>query len=140
MTTFRFYRDQSTPRRWDLKSSTRSRYMLYKTLGHGKPTYRDGISRGEPTRTHVTCFNAWKFQKISTKEEHLLKILSGKKPTVPVLEGSKREEGPPLHPSLRRAALASARGMMQDIQSIIRQVKKRHACCISPGTLPKSAK
>ena len=58
-----------------------------------------------------TCFM---FERMETAQaiyegEHLLKILIGHNPTVPVLTGSKREGEPPRHPTLRRAALVSAR-------------------------------
>ena len=133
-------RDRAPPIRWTLKRSMRSWYTPSQTLGHDRRTYRDVISRGGPTRKHATCLNACKFQKQSTKEEYLLKILSGQKPTVPVLTGSKSEAEPPRHPTLRRSVLASARETMQGIQAMRGPVRKIHACCMSPGTLPKSAK
>ena len=95
---------------------------------------------GGPKRKHATCLNACKLQKQSTKEDHLLKILSGQNPTVPVLAGSNREEEPPCHPTPRSSALVSALENMQDILAMRQLVLKRHACCIVPGTLPKSAK
>ena len=75
------------PRRWTLRNSMRSYYTPFQALGRDKPTYRDGISRGGPTMTHATCLNACKSQKRYTKEDHLLKIISGHQPTVPVLTG-----------------------------------------------------
>ena len=98
------------------------------------------ILRSEPTRTHATCLNARKSHNWSTKDEHLLKILSGKNPTVPVLAGRKREGGTPRHPTLRMSALASARETMQDIRPMLRPVQKRHVCCMAPGNIPNSAK
>ena len=68
------------------------------------------------------------------------KIISGKKATVPFLTVRRREEEPPRHPTPIMAALASARENMQDIQAMHRPVQKRHACCMAPGTLPKSVK
>ena len=114
--------------------------MPYHTIGHDKHTYKDWILGGDPARTHVICLNAWKSQKRSTKEDQLLKITSGYNPNVPVLAVSKREEDPPWHPTRRRTVLVSSRWIMQDIRAMRWPVRKRHACCMYPGTITKSAK
>ena len=73
-----------------------------------KPTYRDGILQEGPTGRYAIFLSAWKLWRQSMKEEHLPKIPNEQKPTVPVLSGIKREEHPPRHPTLTRAALESA--------------------------------
>ena len=74
-----------------------------------KPFYRAGTLRRSPTRRHVRCLKAWKSWSKYTKEEQLLKIPPGKKPTVPVMAGSLRNEKPPSLASPIRDALVSAR-------------------------------
>ena len=101
--------DQAPPRIFTLKSSTRFYYVLSQNLGQYKPTSRDGNSKGGPTWRHVTCLNACKLRKLYKKEDHLLKILNGQKPTVPVLVGRKREKHPPFHTTPSRDALEITR-------------------------------
>ena len=60
-------------------------------------------------------------------------------PTVPAMAGNERCENPPHLPALRQDALASAEKKMQAIQEI-GQPEGKHACCMDPGTLQKSAK
>ena len=55
----------------------------------------------------MQCLSAWKSLNRSTKREHLIKHPLGKKPTVVVTSGNKREEKPSHLPTPRRAALAS---------------------------------
>ena len=54
----------------------------------------------------------------STKVETLLKLHQRQTPTVPVMIGNETEEKPPNLPTLRRAALASARQEMQAIRAM----------------------
>ena len=63
------------------------------------------------------------FKNKYAKEEHLIKPPLGKIPTVPVIAVNIREENPPLQPTPRRAALASARKIMQAIRLIVRLMK-----------------
>ena len=88
----------------------------------------------------MICSRTLKSRRQSTKEDRLKNILNRKKLTVPVLEGRKREEHPPRHSTPIRAALASAREMVQYIRAMHRPVQKRHACCMALVTIPKSAK
>ena len=55
-----------------------------------KPIYKDGNSKGGPTRRPARCSSGWKFLNKSTKEEHLLKPPQGKINTVWLLVGNER--------------------------------------------------
>ena len=113
--------------------------MLSQMAGQSKPIYKAGNLKWKPTRIRENYSKEWKQQKKSTKTETLLKLQLGQMPTVPVMAGNEREENPPRLPTPRRAALASARHKMQAIRAIGRPEGK-HACCMAPGTLRKSAK
>ena len=61
----------------------------------------------------------------------------GQIPTMTVMSGNKREDKPPRLPTLRRAALASARKNIQAIQVMGLPVQKINACYIAPDTTQK---
>ena len=112
--------------------------MSSQTLGQDKHISRDGTLKEGPTRRHAPYLNAWKSHNLSTKEEHLLKIISWQKPAVPVLVGRKSEDHLPRHQTPIRFSLASAIEAMQAIREMIWPEQRRHACCMAPDTLQKS--
>ena len=81
----------SAAKKCTLKNSTIFSFMTSLPRWENKHKYGDGTLKEGPTRTHAKLPSAWKHQRQSTKEEHLPKTLNGKKPTVPVLVGIKRE-------------------------------------------------
>ena len=91
-----------------------------------------------PCKDTWACLSAWILRSKYMKEGKNLKIPNGQKTTVPVLVGNKMEEEPPCHTSPRRAALKSAREIIQAIWVMIWTVQKIHAWCIDPGTLHNS--
>ena len=127
------------PIQWTLKNCRIFSFTPPPDCVRNNPTYRDGILKEGPTRINVICSSAWKSWRQSTKEENLPKIINGQKPTVPFLAGIEREDGPPHHPTPRRATLSSTRKTMQSIQAMHQPVQKRHACCMALDTLSKSA-
>ena len=58
--------------------------------------------------------NSWKFRSKFTNVVILLKVTTAQKPTMEVIKGNILEDNLPLQPTLRRAAPASARKIMQD--------------------------
>ena len=91
------------------------------------------------TRRHTRFLNEWRLHSKSTTEEKLLKPPPGQKPTMPAIGINLREENTPCQPTPRRAALVSARKIMQAIRAIGGMVTK-HALCMDPDTLLKSEK
>ena len=95
--------------------------------------------RVRPIKKYVRFSDKWRSQNKSKKEKQLLKPPIEQMPTVPVMVVNVREQKTSRQPTPRRAALVSARKILQAIRAIGRPVTK-HAWFMSPGTLWKSVK
>ena len=98
-----------------------------------EPIYRATTLREVHTRKHVGCLNVWRLHSKYTKEEHITKPPWDKLATMSVSVVKIREWNLPCQPTLRMAALASARQIMQAIQVMIWPVQKNTWLVHVPG-------